>query len=207
MEILGQLFGGQGKVKIIRLFLFNTETPYDLEDIKLRAQVTPGEAKREMTTLEKIGFVKRRAYIKDDIKTQGKKTIIKKVKANGWVLDDKFPYLNALRNLLITVSLHKHEDLAERFTNAGRIKLLVVSGVFIQDWESRVDLLIVGDGLKQNNIENTVKTLEAELGKELRYSVFETADFEYRFGVYDKLVRDILDFPHRKVIDKLGKTL
>lgn len=207
MEILGKLFGSEGKVKIIRLFLFNTETPYDLDDIKIRAQVTPGETKREITMLEKVGFVKRRGFIKDLVKTTGKKTTIRKVKANGWVLDDKFPYLNALRNLLITVSLHKHEDLAERFTNAGRIKLLVVSGVFIQDWESRVDILIVGDNLKKANIDTTIKTLEAELGKELRYTVFETSDFEYRIGIYDKLVRDILDFPHRKVIDRLGKSL
>jgi len=207
MEILAKLLGSEAKVKIIRLFLFNINTPYDIADICERAKVTKVEAKREITTLERIGLVKKRAFTKDEVTSHSKKTIIKKVRTHGWVLDDKFPYLMALRNLLITVSLHKHEDLPYRFAHAGRVKLLVVSGVFIQDWESRVDLLIVGDNLKKTSIDNAVKTLESEIGRELRYSVFETADFEYRLGIYDKLIRDILDFPHKKVVDKLGKDL
>lgn len=203
MEILGKLFGSTAKVKMIRLFLFNTQTPYDIKDIVDRAKVALLEAKKEIAVLEKIGLVKKRPFTKDVVKTSGKKTIIQKVKSVGWILDDKFPYLTALRNLLITVSLHKHDDIPKRFVNAGKIKLMVVAGVFIQDWESRVDMLIVGDNLKKTNIDHAVKTLESEIGKELRYSVFETSDFMYRLGIYDKLIRDILDFPHKRVIDKL----
>jgi len=59
-----------------------------------------------------------------------------------------------------------------------------------------VDLLIVGDKMKKGKIEEGVRRLEAEVGTELIYAVFETADFLYRLKMYDKLVRDILDFPH-----------
>lgn len=207
MEILGKLFGSTAKVKIIRLFLFNTETPYDIKDIIERAKVIPVEARKEMSTLESIGLVKRKSFVKDVTKKNGKKTIVKKIKSIGWVLDDSFAYLDAIRNLLITVSLHRYDDIPKRFAHAGKIKLMVVAGVFIQEWESRVDLLIVGDNLKTSSIINAIKTLESEIGKELRYSVFETADFQYRLGIYDKLIRDILDFPHKKVIDKLGVAL
>ncbi|MCR4311355.1 MAG: hypothetical protein NUV54_02190, partial [Candidatus Taylorbacteria bacterium] len=77
-------------------------------------------------------------------------------------------------------------------------------GVFIQDTDSRIDLLIVGDLLRTPALETVIRNIEAEIGKELRYAVFETADFEYRFGMYDKLVRDILDYPHRKVLNRLN---
>ena len=43
--------------------------------------------------------------------------------------------------------------------------------------------------------------LEAEIGKELAYAVFDTPDFLYRANMYDKLVRDVIDFPHEKVLD------
>ena len=43
--------------------------------------------------------------------------------------------------------LFDSEDVLKRLKRAGRIKLLILSGVFIQETESRVDLLIVGDGL------------------------------------------------------------
>ena len=49
-----------------------------------------------------------------------------------------------------------------------------------------------------------MSSIEAELGKELRYAVFETPDFQYRLGIYDKLIRDIFDSEHQKIIDKLG---
>lgn len=204
MEILANLLGSAAKVKIIRLFLFNEESAFDLDTIVLRAKVTPKEAKRELEQLQKIELIKRKAFSKDEVHKKGKKTVVKRVHLNGWALDNKFPYLLALKNLLITVSLHKHEDLPKRLGGGGKIKLLVVAGVFIQDWESRVDMLIVGDGIRRSLLENSIKTLESEIGKELRYSIFETADFEYRLGIYDKLIRDILDFPHKKVINKLG---
>ena len=85
--------------------------------------------------------------------------------------------------------------------------MVIVSGVFIQNPESRVDLLIVGDNLKKGAITRIVKTMEAEIGKELIFASFETPDFHYRLGMYDKLVRDILDYPHQKLLDKLNLKL
>lgn len=84
------------------------------------------------------------------------------------------------------------------------MKLILTAGVFQHDPESRVDILVVGDNIKQGMLVSAISALEAELGKELRYAAFETADFKYRLGVYDKLVRDILDYPHQKILNKLG---
>ena len=65
-------------------------------------------------------------------------------------------------------------------------------------------MLIVGDGLKKRSIENVLRTIEAEIGKELSYGALETPEFLYRVSVYDKFVRDVLDFRHDRIIDKLG---
>ena len=46
--------------------------------------------------------------------------------------------------------------------------------------------------------------LEAELGREIRYAFFTTPDFRYRLGVYDRLLRDVFDYPHRVLLDKIG---
>ncbi|MCI0532935.1 hypothetical protein L0Y49_01805, partial [bacterium] len=91
-----------------------------------------------------------------------------------------------------------------RFRNIGKVQLVVITGIFIKNEESRVDILIVGDGLKKQSIESVLRTMEAELGKEIRYALLETKEFSYRMNVYDKFIRDILDYPHRKIINKLG---
>lgn len=59
------------------------------------------------------------------------------------------------------------ESLTKRFTNAGKIKLFIVAGVFTQNWDSRVNLLLVGEDLNISKIENVIKIIESEIGKEL----------------------------------------
>ncbi len=212
MEIISKLFGGAAKVKITRLFLFNSGVLYDIDEVTRRAKVKGREARRERDMLEKIGLIKERISIREVVKfktvskgrKKHKRKTTRKVKVTGWVLNDNFPYLEALKNLLVNSTLPDNDEIARRFNAAGRIKMLVTSGLFIQNWDSRVDLLIVGDALKFGQIESIVKTLESEIGRELRYSAFETPDFYYRLGIFDKLIRDIIDFPHIKIIDKLG---
>ncbi len=204
MDILEKLFGTAAKVKIMRLFLFNPEYVFSIDEITTRGKMLAKEVKNELPDLIKVGLVKKKLFIKDIVITKKKKAVTKRIKGTGYVLDSKFPYLNALKTLLISVSIHSHDDIVKRFNKVGKIKALIVAGVFIQDWESRVDLVIVGDELNEEKIHNIVKLLESELGKEISYTALDTADFEYRVGVYDKLVRDILDFPHVKIIDRLS---
>ena len=205
MEILEKLFGGSGRVKVMRLFLFNPGKTFCREDVSERAQIDIKAAARELTHLEKTGLIKRKAFVRefpagkrDDRKASDKKKI------SGWHLDAEFPYLIPLENLLIDLATMNHDDLVERIKAAGKIKLVIVAGIFIQDIESRVDLLVVGDSLKRSTLETIVKKVEAEIGKEVRYACFETPDFKYRLNVYDKLVRDILDYPHKVILDKIG---
>ncbi len=134
-----------------------------------------------------------------DIVRKGKKA---KKKAEGWVLNPEFSYNESLRGLLVEEEFLNKKELVRRFKKAGKIKLFVVSGIFIKDQEKegRVDMLIVGDNLRKSWIEDTVRKLEAEVGKELSYAIFDTQEFIYRFEMYDKLVRDILEFPHEKLV-------
>lgn|ERR1035437_10197213 len=193
MDTLAKLFGSAAKVKLMRLFLFNTDASFSAKDIASRSKVNTREVKREVLTLMALGMIKKR-------------TIQGKGKGGGvvYTLDTKFPYLQALKNLLITVSLNADDTLVKKFSKVGRIKFFLASGVFLQQWDSRVDLLIVGDGINLSGIEKVISGIEAEIGKEISYSAFETEDFLYRLGIHDRLVRDVLDFPHTALVNRLG---
>ncbi|MBU4536820.1 hypothetical protein KJ603_02155 [Patescibacteria group bacterium] len=119
------------------------------------------------------------------------------------VLNTNFSLMAPLKNLLIKGSPISSKDITNRLKGGGVLKLVITSGVFIQETDSRVDILIVGDGLNNSYLEKAIGILESEIGQELRYSILETADFNYRLGVYDKLLRDILDYSHKKIINKL----
>ena len=204
MESLGKLFGSVAKVKIMRLFLFNPGTACDLKSIAIRTQVSTIIAKREIQGILESGLIKKKDFsIREEFKKKNG-IFYKKVKMKGFILDGEFPYLQALQALLLNANPFTQAEISKRLGRAGIIKLIIVSGVFIQNWESRIDLLVVGDRLDQRKLKNIVKAMEAELGRELRYSTFETKEFQYRISMYDKLIRDVLDFPHQKLINKIG---
>lgn len=204
MDTLTALFGNQAKVKILRLFLFNEAVPFTTKEIIDRVKCPSAVVKKELNIMAKVDIIRKKQVSKEVQVTRGSKVSVKKIQGQGYSLNTKFAYVEPLKNLLTITSLHADESLAKRFTNAGRIKMFVASGVFIQNWDSRVDLLIVGDELNLTKIESVIKTIESEIGKEIAYSAFETQDFEYRYGIHDRLVRDILDYPHVTLLDRLG---
>lgn len=199
LEILGKLLGSVAKVKLMRLFLLNQDTGFDLADIKTRAGLDGKTAGEELRRLTSIGFISKK-MIRKEVPLRGKKqTTIKRV--SGYVFNQSFRYREALYNLLIDTEFVDHKNVSTRFKKAGKVKLLVLSGLFVKNAESPVDVLIVGDNLSQNVIEKSIRQMESEIGKELTYALFDTAEFLYRASMYDKLVREIIDTPFVELID------
>jgi hypothetical protein len=204
MDILEKIFGSGAKVRLMRLFMFNPNSTFSLKDISERTDTSIRSVKGEVSNLEKIGLIKSRTFMADVEQKRKKKIVVVKKKFTGWMLNTKFQYLRPLQDFLVYMNPFRHNELVEKLKKVGNIKFLVISGVFIQEWESRVDLFIVGDNIKKNSLENVIGNLESELGKELKYSALETSDFHYRLNMCDKLISDVLDFPHEKVINKIG---
>lgn len=193
METLAKLFGGHARIKIMRLFLLN-DTSFDLDEIISRSRVTKSHVRAEIKALMAMGFIKQKTALKEGSRGTKKKVIV-------WYLNPSFQYIDYVRNLLTDPDLLLQEDLPQRFKPIGKIKLMLVAGVFIGDNKSRVDVFIVGDKLKRNILQQVIKGLEADIGKELNYVVFDTEEFKYRLDMYDKLVCDSIDLPHEKIID------
>ena len=119
-----------------------------------------------------------------------------------YMLNEKFPYLIGLQNLLLNAPA-RGEEMYEHIRRTGTIKLIVLAGVFVGDWEGSIDLLVVGDRVKERRLKDRIHLLEAEIGKELRYAYLTTSDFFYRLNISDRLVRDVFDFPHKVTLDRL----
>lgn len=203
MDTLGKLFGNQARVKILRLFLLNPEEAYDVPMVAERSKVSPSETRREIALIKSAGVIADKAFTKEVTIKRGKTSKLIKKRAQGFQLKTTFPLLSALKNLIVSETPLNRDEIARRFKGAGKIKFLAIAGIFIDEPESRVDVLIVGDGLKKRSIENVLRTIESEIGHELSYGALETSEFLYRISVYDKFVRDVLDNRHDRVIDKI----
>ena len=189
MEILGKVLGSPARVKIMRLFLLNPKKGFSRKDVVKRSRVNSTIVGREIKLLNSVGFIKKHL--------------------TTWSFNPFFKYSLEFNRLLINSDTLDKKTIADNFKKVGKVKFLLVSGVFIKNKDTRVDLLIVGDKMKRGKIEEEIRKLEAEIGTELVYAVFETKEFIYRLNMYDKLVRDILDFPHEVVLQvkELSPTL
>lgn len=192
----------------MRLFLLNPSLFYSLSDSTKRAKIATGAAKRELALLEEIGFVtvKKLATIAPNNSGTGKKKRSKKapIKNRVWQLNPDFFFVEHLKSIFNADFLAGREDLAERFKNCGKVKLVILSGLFVQDGGTRADILIVGDDLRRPAVEGIIATIESEIGRELVYGIMETRDYLFRLSSSDRFVRDIMDYPHKLLIDRMS---
>lgn len=189
MDTLEKIFGGAARVKLMRLFLFNPTLYYETSDVVDRSKVDASRARRELNFLAKVALIKK--------SSRGKNTVV-------WYLNEKFPYLVEFQRLLLQTSLVHKQPIMKKISKIGRLKLIVFSGIFKELWDSRLDILVVADSAKKGTADSVMASIEAELGKEIRFAVLDSEDFKYRLGVGDRLIRDVLDYPHEVVLDKLG---
>lgn len=199
MNVLEKIFGGENRLKIMRLFLVGPEIIFTKEDVSKKCKISSVNTLKEIKLLVSAGFLKEKKY-KTEKELRGK---IKKASVVGWKLNLNFQYLTNFRSILLSSDAVNNEDLLKKLKRVGKIKLVITAGVFINNIESRADLLIVGDDVNKKSLGKIIRVIESKIGRELNYGVFDTEDFKYRITVYDKFVRDVLDFPHNKILDRM----
>lgn len=121
----------------------------------------------------------------------------------NYQLNTALPFFGELRNLVLKISPPSFPRLEKSIRKIGRLKLVAATGVFLNLNNSRIDLLLIGDDIDYKKLNNFIKNLEAEMGLELRYVIMGTDEFVYRYNMFDRFTRDILDSPHKKVINKI----
>ena len=95
------------------------------------------------------------------------------------------------------------DDLATRLLKAGKIDFLALTGFFVGDAQSGVDLFIVGR-VNKDKLLKAIKELEQELVREVNYVMMTPDDFAYRREVTDVFLYSILEGRRITLINELG---
>jgi hypothetical protein len=188
-DILDTLFGSRIRVKVLKFLFRNYPNDFSVPELSKRIQELPAATRKETQLLRDIKLIKK----------------------NGerFALNPNFEFFQELKALIMKSSPAEKNRLIQRIYKLGRIKLTLLSGIFLsQDGAnydaSVVDLFIVGDDISKERLRSFLKSLEAEVGREIRLSIMDKEEFEYRYGMFDRFVRVMLESPHEKIINKLG---
>ena len=179
-----KFFDSETKSRLIKFFIYNPTKFFELSEIAGRLDLHGKVVKNDLLKLRESGFLKSRG-------------------SQAFSISYKFPYLNDLRNLVLQFPPVSDNQIIKEISKTGRIKLILIAGVLINSQKSRADLLVVGDKISERKFVKVLKAIESGIGREVHYALMNVQDFKYRKDMFDRFVLDILEFPHRKLINKL----
>lgn len=204
MNELEKLFGSHEKVKIIRMFLSHPDTLLQVEDVVKSTKLRSDKIRKELNTLVAANLIikSKERMAKLPTSSKAKKVAIKEYVC--YKLNNNFRFINSLSGLMFDFKNANRDALYDRFKSVGRTKLFLVSGVFTGTEKARVDIMYVGENVKKSAADKTLSDLRAELGMDLNIVIFDLEEFNYRYKMFDRFVRDTLTGEHVKLVNKLG---
>jgi len=186
-EIFSQLFDSRVKARLIKFFMLNDKHAFSARELVQKNKFSLRQIGPELARMERMKMIIQKSR-------KGEKT---------YETNRDFIFYPELRNLVIKSntlpecrSLHKIKFL-------GKVKLALISGVFLNYPKGQADLLVVGDELSRAKLKHLLESLEAEVGKEINYSIMNSEEFKYRTDMLDKFIMEFLESPYEEIICKV----
>ncbi len=123
-----------------------------------------------------------------------------------YILNPEFEFFRELEALILKPAPGEKTDMTSKIMGLGKIKLAVISGLFLNQPtdDDIADLFIVGDDIDRPKLSKFLRTLEAQLGQEIKFTLMSKEEYRYRVGMFDRFIRVLFDSPHEKLVDRLG---
>jgi len=213
--MLSKLFGSNTRYKILQLFLLNPNEKFYVREISRSLDLQLNSVHRELSNLEDIGLLitsedsdkKAEADLEEEgDEKKEKKSAVKKVNKQEkkyYQINKDFVFYDEIKSLIVKSQVLYEKGFTEKLKKIGDVKVLILSGLFVGNIDSSVDMLIVGQ-FSVARVEKIVKELEQELLKEVNYSVLTEDEFRYRREIADIFVYNILDGEKIVVVDQDG---
>lgn len=198
--MLTRLFGSRARVKILKLFLFNSDERFYIRQIARNLDLQVNSARRELENLKGFGLL-----VSGGKEDTGEKTSPKKSQEKYYYVNKDFVLFGELRSLIAKAQVLYKKDFIESIKKAGSPQLVVLSGLFVNNDQSPVDLLIVGK-VEKGKAKKIIEKLEKELGAELNFTILSSSEFKYRRDITDVFLFNVLETRNIVVIDKMGIT-
>ncbi len=209
--MLSHLFGSNARVKILKTFLFHPRKKFYIRQLSRDLKLQINSVRRELENLEKLGLLISTTSRENENANENGNEAIGEGNKNGGTNQEKkyyqantdFVLFEELRNLIVKAQILHKEEFTEKIKKAGKIKLLVLSGAFVNNPESPIDILVVGK-FEREKVTRLIKSLQKEMGRELNYTLLDLKEFKYRRDMTDVFLYGVLEGKKIIAIDELG---
>ena len=186
--MIEQLFGSKTRVKLLQLFYNNPNSSFYVREITRKIDEQINSVRRELANLLSIGII--------SSETTNNKLY--------YEVNQNYEFYKQLHAIFGASAVKADEDEPDdSFKNLGRVDVAIMTGKFTLDDRSGADLLLVGD-INQTQLAKYVSDLEKKEGKEIRYVVMPTEEFEYRRRLNDRFLTQVLESKKQVLVDKIN---
>ena len=196
--MLAKLFGSNSRVKILKQFLFNPEERYYIRQLARDLGLQVNSVSRELENLEKFGLLMSENG-EDDKGSKAKAGQEKKF----YRTNPNFPLFEDIKSLVAKAQILYKDDFVKNLQKVGNIKLLILTGIFVNNFLSPIDILIVGK-VNKDSLEKVIGDLEKEMGREINFTLLNSVEFKYRREITDVFLYEVLEGKKIIVIDEIG---
>ncbi len=184
---LSKLFANPLRIKIIKYLSQQPDIKVRPADITRIVGGTKEKVATELTQLARVSACTERAG--------------KEGKVYSW--NSAYHLSTQVKNFVESATNLSDAQINKAFRRIAGVQTVVVAGVLVGEERSSVDLLIIAKKQSQKRINNAIHKLEEHTIVPLRYAVMEQVEFISRREAYDRLIRDVLDFPYRVVLGRI----
>jgi hypothetical protein len=196
MEELETLFSSRPRVQVLRSFLFQPDRTFSARDLADQTGAAASTVRKHARDLASIDFLRQSETESEE---DGQMRTV-------WQLNKESPIRSPLHELMLMYEDVQLADIKDRLAETGDISLLIAAGVLVGTDNTPVDLLIVGEGVDKDELGNALARIESAMDTELRYTLFNEEEFQYRYNVYDKLIQSVFENDHEVLVDTLDVT-
>jgi hypothetical protein len=168
--------------------MLNDKQAYSIKELVKKNKLTSSQISSELVRMERIKMIDLRS-----------KKGVKYFQTNR-----DFIFYPELKSLVVKSNTLPECRSLSKLKDLGKIKLALISGVFLNYPKGQADLLIVGDELSRAKVNHLLENLEAEVGKEINYSLMSSEEFKYRTDMLDKFIMDFLEGPYEEIFCKIS---
>lgn len=119
-----------------------------------------------------------------------------------FIINQKHKLLPEIRASLVKNQKAYEDELYTAIGKLGEVKAAFLSGALTGNPELPVDLLLVGK-VSLTKLDKFLKNCKIMLGIDINYSVMTPDEFQLRRDTFDRFIKDVFDYPHLVVFDKL----
>ena len=203
--MLDKLFSPALRLKILKYFLLNPEKKIYLGELARDLDMDDKLVRREVESLKKMEVLISGNEFLGENKEAGAEdeNLNKKARKKYFTANKDFFLFNEARELLIKAQILHEKDFAEKLRKIGDLQLLIFTGIFVNNFDSPVDLLIVGR-LNRAHLPQLIRELEKEVGREINFTLMSRTELKYRRDITDVFLYNILEGKKFVAIDKIG---